>query len=253
MPNGVGLYTLAEMRELVRRRLGTYQAGRVDVATGSEDPEVASYIDPVITNTDINFELNAAVVRRGIEVSILDESLLTEEAFFDVEEDIVEYELPEDLLFLRGLYWLPTDRTATLVPSDSEYRLPMHYVDGEGPSIDKDGVPTFRRRQNFIVLNAAPTSAATSGILIDYVKWMLYLEADDQVLETQFARILQEVIVLDAAIALTVEKLHLDAAELVQMAKSWGERLVLATQSSLTPKIVDTVPVTPFIKDWRVR
>ena len=129
----------------------------------------------------------------------------------------------------------------------------LYEVEDGGPVCDDWGRPTYRRRLNFIVLNLAPTENITHGLVVDYIKWALPLMGDDQCIESQYARIIQELVVLDVAVSVTQEIYKLDAAELIGAANAMQSRLVAIVNSSVSPRRMQLVPATPFARDWRMR
>jgi hypothetical protein len=108
-------------------------------------------------------------------------------------------------------------------------------------------------------LNEVPQQNNPSGLLVDYVKVMLPLLVDDQILETPMAWILQQVIMQDAAVEATVEKLKLDASELRLTQQELVGQLNLAVLNYHTPKTIRltpgvTVAYAPFVRrpnSWR--
>jgi len=178
-----------------------------------------------------------------------------------VEAGVVEYRLPEDLMILREVGWLPCGVTFTLVPNVDWERIPLHQVDGETPVRDSRGVPTYHRRADFIVLNDPPRAeeAGEGRLLFDYIRHALPLAHDEQVLETQFAKLMQEVVVFDVAVEVVQERMHRDAQELLLQAEAWAGRLRTVAAASTMPKVVHLQPKTPALTlrrsglDGRVR
>lgn len=230
-----GLYTLEEMRLLVRRRVDTYRP-IVSPTTGVESG--VQQLDPLVTNDDINMYLNSALAMRMIDITTTDATVMADEATIDIVVDQVEYALPEDLQFLRAVYFKPSSVAYTAVPPN--FRRYMYEYDQEGDINEESwyDTPTYRRRLNSIVLNMVPKLANTGGLIVDYVKLMLPLVADDQTLESPLARILQEVIVLDAAVTIMSERMKLPATELRLTLQTYVQRLVLAAANYHEPKLI---------------
>lgn len=247
MASEVGLYTRAEMREMVRRRLDTLRPpATYDPDTGEEGAGVLR-ADPLVTNQDINAFLASAVAGRTSDLNLMDETALLDSALIDIKADIVEYPLPEDMISLRALFYLPQGETFSLQPPSR--RLDMHYVDEDaGPTVDKWGVPTYRRRMDSILLNEAPTVDIDGGILVDYIKWLNPLAADDQVLETQYARLLQEVIILDAVIEAMVTKLMVDPAPIQMILTKKEEQLGALMALGQRPRMIRLAPTVVFAR-----
>lgn len=231
-----GLYTLEEMRLLVRRRLDTYRP-IVDPLTGIEAG--VQQLDPLVTNDDINMYLNSALTMRMIDLTTADATIMSDESAIDIVALQVEYPLPEDLQFLRSVYYKWQSVAYTIAPPNQ--RLYLYEYDQEG-DINENlfdwATPTYRRRLNSIVLNQIPQLDNPGGLVVEYVKLMLPLSADDQVLESPLARILQEVIVLDATILILTERIKIPATELRMSLKTYVDRLTLAGRNYSDPKVI---------------
>jgi hypothetical protein len=237
-----GRFTLYGLRARVRRKLHGIRT-TLD-ASGNES--AITQLDPLLSNEDLNVVINTAIVKRCIDLGINDDSILADEVLVDIKTNVVEYELPEDLLFVRGLYYKDPTTTYTTVPPND--RVAMVLVDDyENVRKDSMDVPTYKLRLNMLVLNWVPEEDNLGGILVDYVKWLNPLLSDDAVLETQLARVLQEVIIYDAAIDLMVSKLHLDSTELRASLQAMEERLLYAIRGVFTPKSVQLRPAKPLI------
>lgn len=250
MPDIYGRLKLVEMREQVRRKLdllrfGINQAGE---ETGQQQ------LDRLISNEDLNMYLNMALARRCIDVNIADNTIMGDEATIDVLANQVEYALPADFMFLRGVYWKGVGTAFSLLPPNQRY--PLLELDSDNdiafqPSFDN--MATYRRRLNAIVLNQVPQTDNPGGLLIDYVKMMLPLLDDDQILETPLSWILQQVIMQDAAVECTSQKLKLDTTDLRMTQGELVEQLKLAVMNYHAPKVITMTPgvvvaYPPFVR-----
>lgn len=243
----LGRYNRAEMREMVRRRLDLLRA-TVDIVTGAES--AIEQLDPLVSNEDIDMCLNAALTKRFIDMSLADVTLYSDESSISVEVNTTEYRLPSDMAFLRGLYWKSPSDTRTLIPPNE--RSYMYEDDIDMPIMANLGtseVPTYRRRLNFLVLNQVPQESNTDGILVCYVKWIEALRDDGQMIENQFAPLLQEAIILDSAIELAEQKEKMDATTLRQSADELTARLIAAVTMRKTPKVIRMIPHTTLTVD----
>lgn len=238
-----GRYTFLEMREMVRRRCDGYRR-TVDITTGDESG--TQQVDPLFTTEDIKMYLNQALVKRHIDLTTLDETIMADSSTIDLVVDQVEYELPEDLLFLRAIYYKPPGVEFTEIPPNQRMYLYEYEQENEINMADL-GAPTYRRRLNTIVLNNVPKSANVGGLVVDYVKGALPLLADDQVLETAMATIMQHVIILDAAIYITTEKMKIEASELRQSLTDLEARYELAVINYHMPKVVRMMPMRTMV------
>jgi hypothetical protein len=243
MPDGLGRHTLAEMRELVRRY--TDMVYNSTISAAGKETGVA-VINPLVTDTDLTYMLNSALSKRSIDIALSDETLMSDREYIDVLMDVVEYPLPVDLVILRGLYWKMSGVTMSVQPPAERYT--MHLVNGELPAQDGWGVPTYRRMLDRIVLNTAQVTDNIGAIMIEYVKWPLPLITDDQVLETVYARALQEVLVLDTAIDVVIMKLRMNPELLLPLRNEWLDRLTGLIRSAYIPEVVRMVPKHSFIR-----
>lgn len=234
-----GRLTLAEMRNEVRRRCDLL---RYAINTVGEETALQQ-IDRLVSNEDLNMYLNMALARRCVDVNITDNTIMADEVPLDIVASQVEYELPADLMLLRAVYLKPVGVTNSLLPPSQRYFL---YEEDTDNSIAQqpsgDVMMTYRRRLNMIVLNQVPATDNPGGLLIDYVKMMLPLLVDDQKLESPLAWVLQQVIVQDAAVEVTTQKLKLDATELRQTQTELVGQLGLAVVNYHIPKIIRMVP-----------
>lgn len=235
--NQYGLYTLAELRDIVRRKCDTYRAN-VNITTGAETS--LQQLDPIVSNEDIDMYLNTALIKRMIDINVLDNTIMADEQKINIVANTVEYALPEDLFYIRALYFKPLGVTYSEVPPSMRIYLQEYDQDNDQNWLF-DGTPTYRRRLNTIVLNQVPTQANPGGLVVDYVKSHLALRADDQVIETPLAQIIQEVVILDAVVFITTEKMQVTAQEIRQSLSDMEQRLMLAATNYHAPKVVSFV------------
>lgn len=264
MPNTLGLYTLFELREKVRRIIDGLQP-IVNTTTGEEkkvldatgNPVVddvttttqldGALIDPLFTNDDLNFFINSALTETWIDVVVASDTVMADEELIDVKMNIVEYALPDDMAQLRSLHWKSFDRTLSVVPP-SKRRL-MHQIDEPTSDIDifHDGAPSYRRNLNFIRLNHTPHHDNPGGILCRYIKHANFLDRDGAFIETQFARVMQEVVIRAAAIEAATTKSQLDVSPLKAKLDEWTTRLsMLVRNSNNPPYVYMTIPEHPI-------
>lgn len=229
-------YTLAQMRDKVRRRVDAYRV-TLDVAGGETSID---QINPLISNEDILMYLNAALTKRSVDVAVNDNTILADSVEVDIVTDQVEYPLPEDIMFLRGLYWKHESITSTLLPPNKRTYM---YEQDDDSDINEDiisdqTVPQYRRRLNFFVLDQVPKRDNKGGVLVDYVKSPLELVEEDQVLEIPLANILQEVIILDATIGICSERMKVDTSDIRTSLGELEARLQLAVLNYHAPKAI---------------
>lgn len=237
----LGRLTREEMRNEVRRKLDLL---RYTINTVGEETALQQ-INRLISNEDLNMYLNMALQRRCVDVNIADNTIMADEFAVDVVQNKVEYTFPADLMFLRAVYYKPQGTAYTLVPPNNRYMLYEQDSDEDiasQPTFDQ--IRTYRRRLNMIVLNQVPGANNPGGLLFDYTKSMLALLADDQVLETPLAFILQQVIMQDAAVEATAQKLKLDTSELRATQGELVGQLQAAVLNYHAPKTIRLLPGT---------
>lgn len=255
MPDGFGRLSLEEMINTVRRRCDLL---RYDVVTnpalGSAGEELnLEQINRLVSNEDIKMYLNMALTSRSIDVATLDNTLLADEESIDIQAGIVEYEMPADLLSLRAVYFKPLGVAATQIPPNHRYMLFEMDQDNDIGEPSADVITTYRRRLNYIVLNQVPLSDNAGGLIVDYIKSMLPLLTDDQVLETPLAVILQQVVMQDATVEVVAQKMKLDTTELRLTQTALAAQLEKAILNYHTPKTIRMVPNVEMVYPPGVR
>lgn len=260
MPDQYGRLTRLELRDAVRRRVDGIRF-TVNQTTGDE-AAVAEQFDPLVSNEDINLFLNTAIIKRSVDVNIADNTIMADQVIIDVVTGQTEYALPEDVMFLRAVYWKPVTQSIVTIPLSTSERIMMWESDQDNDIdaalIQGFMVPTYRRRLNMLVLNQIPEEDNTQGILIDYTKAFLTLAADDQVIETPLAQIIQELVILDATVEIVTTRMRLDATEIRQTMAELEKRLILAVENYHAPKTIrlmnsGTIVVNPpnSRRSWR--
>lgn len=236
-----GRKNLLEMRASTWRWLAALRADTVEPGTGEESLSVQ--IDELYTKQDVNEKLNIAVTKYAVDVMLGDPTVLEDEATIDVIKNKVDYLFPEDLCFLKGCWWKdPEDNYSVQPPND---RRIMYSTDNIAPdSLDvlENGAPRYRRRLNGLVLDRTPDKDNPQGILVQYIKWFQYLATDDQYLESQYARILQEAVILSAAKTLSGSKGGSQMAILDSELKELEARLQGACKNGQTPPFMQMIP-----------
>jgi hypothetical protein len=253
MPDILGRYTLAEMREIVRRLIDGIRVS-VDTGTGAESG--AKVLDPLFSNEDINFFLNSAITMTFVDMNAGNEEVFEDEEPIDVTADICEYSLPDDVCQLRALWWKPPEIAYTIVPK--QRRTLMHLINEpveQFQEIDDGFTPSYHMRLNFIGLNEPERVKKDNpqGILATYIKWANYLDLDGDILETQFARIMQEVVVRRTAVELIEKKTKLDPAAMMPNLVEWTDRLMMVVRGSMNPATINMVTRNPWKRRGRLR
>jgi hypothetical protein len=238
MPDSIGRYTLAEMRVATREWLGeiNHEVDSLGAAVLGSAHVGATFPDHVI-----NIALNQALTARYIDAVLNDVTVFADEERIDIVEGQTEYAFPDDYAFLRGLYWKDPGLDLEYAPPSE--RMQMYMSDELGPDLQLEwcGAPTFRLNLNYFVLNEAPRQDNPGGVLCRYVKWCLYLAVDDQVVETQWARLLQELMILDAVDSLSSIRVGVTFAKIQGERLRWETRLGLAIRNTYTPANIQFV------------
>jgi len=233
----IGRLSLAQMRTAVWENLAAIYPASVDSDSGEQS---ASYrIDPLYTKALIDRLLNEALTARMLDLVNNNELAFADEEVIDVKKDIVEYQLPTDCAFVRGMWWKNSDVTIMQVPRSE--RLFMYQVEEGDSSAFVSSIMTLGPSYRFIVggfiLNESPTVDNPGGILIEYIKWSQPLVNDEDTIETQYARLLQELIILDAAIAAASRRGDLDTQQLRLDQQKWEARLQIAGRMHIAPSV----------------
>lgn len=203
----LGLLTLAEMREVVWRNVRGLTPGAVD-ADGNESGGVT--IDPLFSVQTLNRYIQTSVTANAAVIAQQSDTVMSDDTIIDVVQDVTEYVLPPDMISLQGLFWKPAGVAYSTLPVNQ--RTQMDCVGPNGPCW-QNGAPTYRLHMQYVVLTEAPKQDNLGGIQVQYKKWLLQLTQDDDKLETQFARLLQEVVILDATIKAASRQSGLDTSE----------------------------------------
>jgi hypothetical protein len=170
-----------------------------------------------------------------VDLNINAATIFSDEENVDILTGQVDYALPVDAIYLRGLWY--KERHISLANCKEEDRIMMHMRDEEGTNTTANDaeIPTYRRILNYFVLNETPRYDNPGGVQVRYVKWIRALVLDDQIIESEYAPILQEVIMLDAALQLASRKGGVDTTELARDLAVWDARLNAAAGMSNAP------------------
>jgi hypothetical protein len=237
--------TLLEMREAVWRNLAAIYPGSVDPVTGqSFNPR----IDPLFTKEDVDLWINESLTGHFLDVTENADEVFADEATLDVVANTPEIELPEDMAFFRSAWWKPVNYQLSQAPPSG--RTFMLKVDDPGTTtrdmVGAGSVPRYRLQLDFLVLEPVSTVDNPGGVLVRYIKWAQHLAQDDQIIESQFARVLQECVILEAAMSGAGRKAFLDVSPLKISYDIWRERLMVAARRYNVPTSVQIRTVMPI-------
>lgn len=256
MPNDEGLYTLEEIRERVRRNIDGLRSSITQVPVADPvqplvpgDETGGIDIDPMYSNQDLNYFVNTALTNKCVSIFVEDPNALADSETVDILANVAEYSLPTDMGQIRSLWWKDPSTPYTIQPpTKREFMLPSDEENGALRSM-RNGVPTYRRQLNQFVLFPCPTKDNPQGVEVRYTKWLNYLAQDGDVIETQFARIIQEIVILDAAISAVSRKSFMDPSALAaDLAKAEGS-LTLALRNSNNPPFMQLSVQHP-VRQW---
>lgn len=261
MPDVSGRYTLAEMRDRVRRCIDGLRptVSLVDVTdpvthvTVPAGTETVGPIDPLFSNDDINFFLNAGLTLLTTQLIASNEEVFADEETVDITANVMEYSLPTDCVQVRSLWWKDPHTAYTIVPATS--RTFMWKVDELKPIPPQmyNGAPTYRLNLNFFVLNEPQlvTLDNPQGVLVRYIKKNNFLSNDGDKIETQFAWIVQECVIRSAAIELIEKRTKLDAATLKTDLATWTGQLTAMVRNSTNPPFINLYSTMPRMRRQR--
>lgn len=192
-------------------------------------------IDALYPLEEVNEQLNSSLTEHYADLVASSELPFADEQEIDIIANQTEYELPADLVQLRGFWYKDPGDDRTVVPIND--RIYMHMEDNGSPLEVGflNGAPTYRMQMNFVVLNQIPLANNLGGMLCRYIKWHNWLSNDSQVIETQFAQILQQCIIVGAAITLAETKQQLTVQPWVDELSRWKERLSILVRNTINP------------------
>jgi hypothetical protein len=201
MPNSLGLYSLLELEDKVRRvMLG--QLFPVSPLTGLETG--TPVYDMIASKQDIDYQLNTALTLNMLRANEVGEDAFITVVFLSVNANQVNVALPVDILTIKEVSWKSPSVTN---PMPQQWH-PMPQLDQDEPShfFGADGTPSWHRDGNLMVFDSPILASNPQGIRLRYVKWVAQLVNPTDVVQSQLARVLQEVIILEAATRLMQQK-----------------------------------------------
>ena len=248
MPNVLGIYSLAELRDRTRRVMNGVRRD-VNPTTGIEDP-ASQTIDALFSNDDLNFYINSAITATWADTVLASDTPWADEALIDIELNRMEYNLPSDLAQLRNLWWKDPSTPLSLAPMSAR-RLMNLWDEGSGlPAEMQGGAPTYRRNLDQVWLNEPEfvSQPNVGGIMVRYIKWRNFLDNDDATLETEFAPLLQEVVIRAAAVEGLSERSQLDTSQIQGVLTKWEQRLSLVVRNATNPPFAQMVTKHPVTR-----
>lgn len=197
--DSLGRYTLSEMQARIRRELGDAQL-TVNTSTGAESAS-AVYPSQLYSNTDLTEALNYSMMNAFLEMCVDHEDIFAQTTYITISANRAIYALPFNMIKLRWLKIKPSSYSLSQIRPDQWQ--PMVYwdedlssgVQNEFAGSDK----TYRREGDNIVLNWIPNENNSNGIMVNSVNLPPELVNSTDVVQSQFARPLQNFMIYDAA------------------------------------------------------
>lgn len=228
----IGRLTFAEIREGAWRAVQAIYPTSVNANTGEE--AINPVIDRLYSKQNMDRIINESLTGRYLDLVGDSDHIFSDMELVDIKKDVTEYALPDDMAILRGLFWKDPHVSLLVMPHNERGLMPLI----EGTEDIFTDTPSYRRQLNNFVLNDPPKQDNDGGVLVQYTKWIMPLTLEDQVIETQFARVLQEIVILEAAALALGRYAHLDATELRASIVPWEKRLAILARNSTSPPFI---------------
>lgn len=237
MPDNLGRYYLSEMQDRVHRELGDAQL-TVNPTTGDES-SAAVYPTQLYSNTDITEALNYSQATQFQEMWTDHEDIFAQTTYISLKAQwIGPYALPFNILKVRWLKIKPASIGLQAMRPDQWQ--PMFYYDEDlSQGIQNQmGGRSYRFEGQRIILNWLPESDNPSGIMVNSVFMPPDLVDDDDVVQTQFARALQNFMIFDAAVHLSDTRENQVAPHLIEQRERAHITLMATVDNALQPPSV---------------
>jgi len=236
--DNLGRYYLNVMEDRVRRCLNDVQL-TVDSTSGQESTTVAPVLPTQLySTTDIDAALNKSMLEAFMEMEASHDDLFASVMYITISPNVTQYNLPFGLLQLRQLRLKPD--TLSLTQARPEDWKPMIYYDEDLVQgiQNQFGGRTYRRVGEQIWLNLLPNVGNTNGIMVDAVVLPPELSSPGDVVESPFARLIQNFMIYDAAVNLGESREY----EIPQEVRDQRERahvmMIMASDNALKPPSV---------------
>lgn len=198
------------------------------------------------TDTFINQLFNACYRRRCAQLTMTFEGYFTIIALRDLTADKDRYAWPSGFTRLTKIELVRTD-SSTVPLKRFERHDEVNHPTNAGE--DDQYTPTYRPIGNGFVLEPTPQSTVTNGLRIEYVGVPTELSADNDEMHPSFPETLDELVVLDTAVAaLYAEGLHEmgPSRALMKMVEDWE----WDWQRFIDQRVVSRTGVDPFIPHY---
>jgi len=233
--DSLGRYTLTEMEQRVRRELGDATL-TVNTSTGVESASPV-YPSQLYSNTDIDEALNYSMVNAFLEMCVDHEDIFAQTTYISVSANQMVYALPVNMIKLRWLKIKPASYALSSIRPDQWQPL-VYYDENLSNGVQDEfagAESTYRREGNNIVLNWIPQQSNSSGIMINSVNLPPELVNPSDVVQSQFARPLQNFMVYDAAVHLGDTREAQVPPELKEQRQRAHDLLMMNVDNALQP------------------
>ncbi len=233
MPDNLGRYFLSEMQDRVRRELGDAQ---LSVGTDGVEIAPAIYTTQLYSNTDLTEALNYSMVAQFQEMWTDREDIFAQTTYITIiANHIGPYALPFNMLKLRWLKMKPPSQGVLSIRPDQWRPLTYYDEDLTGGIQNQFGGATYRREGNNILLNFLPSSNNIQGILVNSVSMPRDLTNADDVVQSEFARPLQNFMIFDAAVHLADTRENQVSPHLQEQLERAHNALMATVDNALQP------------------
>jgi len=242
MPDTLSRYTLAEMEDGVRRIcFGAFYP--VDPTSGQETSSGTTY-DMLISKTDIDRGLNTALTLEMLKINQFAEEAFIVTVYLTAKAtqsgstfQPTQVALPADMLTLKEVSWLPLGVGFQNARPADWWPMPQ-ISDQNAQRFTGSPAPPWHRDGNLMVFDQFLAQDNPSGIRVRYVRWVPFLVNPTDVIQSQLARPLQEVIMIEAAINLMRDKHQKVLPEQIQNLNDSQQVLLLAASNINKPESV---------------
>jgi len=234
MPDQLGRYYLQEMQDRVRRELGDDQL-TVNTTTNVES-SAPVYPTQLYSRTDLNQALNYSMVTQFQEMWTDHEDLFASTFYISIKSGWPgPYALPFNLLKLRWLKMKPPSLSLSAMRPNQWQ--PMSYYDEDlSQGIQwQFGGTTYRREGDNIILNFIPGQSNGNGIMVNCVVMPPELVNQNDVVDAQFARPLQNFMILDAAVHIADTRQNEVSPHLLEQRERAHIALMATVDNALQP------------------
>lgn len=237
MIDSLGRYQLSDMQDRVRRLLDSLQL--VVSSTGVETTNTIQ--DQSYSNTDLVNQINESLIALYCEMIVGKETLFASTQYLSTTANNPgPYAFPPDMVQLRWMKWKDPGVAFNPIPSPTFSPRPIQWhpmtqVDDPADWVNQEAfhVPSWRWEAGQFYLNEVVTQANTNGIQINVINLPAELVNPTDVITTpQFVRIVQQVVIYDAAYTLAFSKRKQVADELSKKRDEWHQRLLVMVENA---------------------